>query len=108
MSGSCECSGSGNPESPHSVKIPFQEEQTYIKSKDRGDNRDSGTPDCHTSLEHSVLSKYIAESHDHKRGNGGGPTKRALRIKMPQVCLMAQPKTPHQVEAWILALPLSG
>ena len=41
-------------------------------------------------------------------GNGGGPTKRAFSIKMAQVCLMAQPKTPHQVEAWILALPLSG
>lgn len=38
------------------------------KSKDRGDNRDSGTPYCHRSLEHSVLSNYTAECHDDKCG----------------------------------------
>lgn len=63
-----ECSASGDPEPPNSAKIPFPKEQVYIKSKDRRDYRDSGTPYCYTSLEHSVLCKYTTECHDDKRG----------------------------------------
>lgn len=51
---------------PDSVKIPFQEEQTDVKSKDGRDNRDSGIPDCHTSSKHTVPSKYTAEHCDDK------------------------------------------